>query len=192
MATTPSGGNHFYFHDFGMENTASLIPNVDSRGNGGLIVAPPSPGLVADADDNTCAVGKYEWVQESLQQELTTPDLWLMDLYARKARAEAVKPKLSKGAYLQRFKRMEVASDAYKAKTVENVQNEVASALKKTRNNKLYKRAARLMDPDIGMTESEVFSVLIDAAEHSGLDEAEIRDAVANAAVYRNKAKRGN
>lgn len=46
-ATTPSGGWHFYFQHPGhdVRNSAGTIaPGVDFRGDGGFIVAPPTPG----------------------------------------------------------------------------------------------------------------------------------------------------
>ena len=52
---TGSGGMHLYFHhpagDLELRNTNSkLAPNVDTRGVGGYVVAPPSPGYTV-ADD---------------------------------------------------------------------------------------------------------------------------------------------
>lgn len=40
---TPSGGRHFYFTFAGERNSASKIgPGIDTRGEGGFIIAPPS------------------------------------------------------------------------------------------------------------------------------------------------------
>jgi hypothetical protein len=40
---TPSGGRHFYFKFAGERNSASKIgPGIDTRGEGGFIIAPPS------------------------------------------------------------------------------------------------------------------------------------------------------
>ncbi|MEO5367728.1 MAG: bifunctional DNA primase/polymerase, partial [Magnetococcus sp. WYHC-3] len=43
-ALTPGGGKHLYFQDFGASNKTGFIPGVDFRGEGGYIIAPPSPG----------------------------------------------------------------------------------------------------------------------------------------------------
>lgn len=45
MARTPSGSVHLYFKSVGIRSTASVIaPGVDTRGEGGLVILPPSGG----------------------------------------------------------------------------------------------------------------------------------------------------
>lgn len=79
-AMTPSGGRHFYFRQpagYDLRNTASkLAPKVDTRANGGYVVAPPSV-----LDDR---YGKaYIWVPgcelDVPPQDLPEPPDWLLE-----------------------------------------------------------------------------------------------------------------
>lgn len=42
VATTPSGGKHYYFLDQGLGNATGIMLNVDFRGEGGYVLVPPS------------------------------------------------------------------------------------------------------------------------------------------------------
>ena len=55
---TGGGGRHFYFKcpTFPFRNTAGKLPGIDTRGDGGMIVAPPS---------NHRSGRKYEWSAET-------------------------------------------------------------------------------------------------------------------------------
>ena len=72
---TGSGGNHYFFrlpedyHDNGLlKNTTGTIgPGVDTRGDGGYIILPPSTHVSGDA---------YEWVRP-LTVEVEPPE-WLI------------------------------------------------------------------------------------------------------------------
>src|SRR5215218_2180647 len=68
-ARTPSGGLHFYYrHVYGARNSISdIAENVDVRGEGGYVIAPPSPG--------------YTWVDKSPVAD--APE-WLLDLIREK------------------------------------------------------------------------------------------------------------
>jgi hypothetical protein len=44
VAHSPRGGKHLYFQDMGCGNKTGFLPGVDFRGEGGYIIAPPSPG----------------------------------------------------------------------------------------------------------------------------------------------------
>jgi RecA-family ATPase len=50
---TPSGGMHVYFaHSPGLRNTAGKLgPGLDTRGDGGYVIVPPSPGYVWRTQD---------------------------------------------------------------------------------------------------------------------------------------------
>lgn len=51
---TQSGGRHFYFHrpegERWQNSAKKLGPGVDTRGDGGYVLAPPSPGYVVEVD----------------------------------------------------------------------------------------------------------------------------------------------
>lgn len=72
---TPRGGSHRYFRQPAGEwrNTASLIaPGVDTRADGGYVVAPPS--FLESG-------GGYQWMPEfELTSDLSEPPKWLVDL----------------------------------------------------------------------------------------------------------------
>lgn len=61
IARTPSGGAHPYFHAISdTKSTASKIaPGVDTRGEGGYVIVPPSPG--------------YSWIKGELDDAALLP-----------------------------------------------------------------------------------------------------------------------
>lgn len=65
-ALTPGGGKHLYFQDFGASNKTGFIPGVDFRGEGGYIIAPPSPG--PNGSDKM-----YAWVKGCRITEVLPP-----------------------------------------------------------------------------------------------------------------------
>jgi len=85
-ACSPSGSIHYYFRfpdGVKIKNSASeLAPGVDVRGEGGMVVAPPSvkPG-----------VGSYEWLNEA---DIADAPQWLLDLVIDKgdARVASAEP----------------------------------------------------------------------------------------------------
>ena len=71
VVKTPSGGLHYYFNypDDGSTwgNTASKIgPGVDTRGQGGQVVAPPTAG--------------YDWIVTPEEEPVADAPAWLLDL----------------------------------------------------------------------------------------------------------------
>ncbi len=77
---TPSGGSHRYYKqpfDGNYRNTQSEIAyKVDTRADGGYVVAPPS---VLEAG------GGYQWIEEfELTADLSEPPKWLLDLLESK------------------------------------------------------------------------------------------------------------
>jgi len=80
---TPTGGLHIYFkYPEGKEvgSRTGVAPGVDSRGNGGQIVAPPSIHMIG---------GKYEWI-EPLTTPLAEIPEWLLDIILRPKPKEKV------------------------------------------------------------------------------------------------------
>ena len=78
---TPSGGGHAYFRwpGPGWGNTASrFVHGVDTRGEGGYVIAPPSCG----------SAGPYRWVADGMEQRLlrgtrrTSPRSWRSTLWS--------------------------------------------------------------------------------------------------------------
>jgi hypothetical protein len=77
MAISPSGSLHYYFRhpgsDAQIKNSSSeLAPGVDVRGDGGMVVAPPTK-----RHD-----GQYRWLNEL---EIAEPPQWLHDLVIRRS-----------------------------------------------------------------------------------------------------------
>ena len=79
--TTGSGGSHHYYllpKDLKVPNLSSLIPGVDLRSKGGLVVAPGSAHQSGS---------RYEWKAGCSPDEIAIaePDAWLCDLIANAA-----------------------------------------------------------------------------------------------------------
>ena len=87
-ARTPSGGRHFYFLGDGMRNTAKRVPGCDTRGEGGYVVVPPTPG--------------YEWIDEC---DIVQPPEELMRVLAKPRPRTGGKP----AAYAERALANEIA-----------------------------------------------------------------------------------
>ena len=73
-AESGGGGNHYYFHHVdGLRNTSGRLGRgIDTRGDGGYIILPPS---------NHYSGGRYEWELSSLpgQQPLAELPTWILD-----------------------------------------------------------------------------------------------------------------
>jgi hypothetical protein len=74
-ADTPSGGAHLYFAGGGSRNKASFLPGLDTRAEGGYVVAPPSP--------HPEAPGRYRWVNWGTP--IAAPPAWLLEVIERGA-----------------------------------------------------------------------------------------------------------
>lgn len=84
-AITGSGGKHFYFKYPGPEyrNTAGRLgPGLDTRGDGGLVVAPPSPHKSGN---------EYTWENSPEDTELAEVPAWLLELLKSEAPVELPK-----------------------------------------------------------------------------------------------------
>jgi hypothetical protein len=64
VAHSPRGGKHLYFQDMGCGNKTGFLPGVDFRGEGGYIIAPPSPGPNGKV---------YAWEQGSKITDMVLP-----------------------------------------------------------------------------------------------------------------------
>jgi Bifunctional DNA primase/polymerase, N-terminal/Primase C terminal 1 (PriCT-1) len=65
---TPSGGEHFYFRHPGGEirnSAGKLGPGLDVRGDGGYVVAPPTPGY--EPDEEAPIAELPEWLRELMR-----------------------------------------------------------------------------------------------------------------------------
>ena len=71
VVRTGSGGTQWYFRPTGAGNRAKMLPNVDWRGRGGYVVAPPS--LHASG-------GRYEWIAGPDDRPLPDAPEWLAQL----------------------------------------------------------------------------------------------------------------
>lgn len=68
VAITPSGGRHYYYKHPGkvVRNSVDLLPGIDVRGDGGYVVAPPTPG--------------YRW--ENPDAPIADLPTWVLELIA--------------------------------------------------------------------------------------------------------------
>ena len=80
QARTPHGWHHYFRHPgFTVSNRAGLLPNVDVRGDGGYVVAPPSHG--PDGNES------YYWVRDPFDYPLADAPDWLLDMLRGSERA---------------------------------------------------------------------------------------------------------
>ena len=128
---TPSGGEHWWFeYPTGLDigNRAGFLPGLDIRGNGGLVVVPPS----------TTGAGAYEWIVAPWDQPIAEPPGWLIELACTPAalavgRPRTVRPAVSGG----------VSAAAVVAELIRQAER-VEHASHGTRNDTLFKAAADL------------------------------------------------
>jgi Bifunctional DNA primase/polymerase, N-terminal/AAA domain len=175
QAISPSGSVHYYFRHpgFQIKNSASAIaPGVDVRGDGGMVVAPPSvkPGK-----------GVYRW-----RNDLPIADApqWLLDrIIAGKEKPEPQLTISQQAAALVRQPRDgfdDIADDvrrresggysrAYLDKALDGERAIVANTSKGNRNEQLNKSSFALgqLVPH-GLTEKEVIDAMFDAAMTCG------------------------
>jgi Bifunctional DNA primase/polymerase, N-terminal len=90
MAISPSGSVHRYFAHPGNKvwsRSGDIAPGVDCKGDGGMVVAPPSimPARAATADKPAKPGGAYRWLNDL---RIAPAPQWLLDIVC----AETVKP----------------------------------------------------------------------------------------------------
>ena len=155
-AQSPSGSLHFYFkYPWGLEDgskvktTAAIVPGVDVRGDGGMVIAPPSvrPGK-----------GMYRWVDEG---EVADAPQWLLSLVIEKPYDPQYKTNGKGSGH----------STAYACAAMERECEKVAQATKGLRNHALNCAAFALAQLVSGgeLDSNEVMSRLFEAASANGL-----------------------
>lgn len=160
-ATTANGGTHVFFnHVDGVRNRAAIADGVDTRGEGGYIVAPGS--VMADGR-------KYQWVDfdgEGLPALADAPE-WLLDLVISKAPAP-VETKPREYVY-----QPEDASgkEGYASKAFTLELDRLSSAPKGQRGQQLFASACSIGELVAGgyVSRSEAEAGLLDAAISNGL-----------------------
>ena len=157
-AITVRGGRHNYFKYTGpIPSTADRIaPGLDTRGDAGYIVAPPSIWKNGR---------RYEWSVDSID-ELTIAPEWLVQL----ARNRTIVP-ISERALAAIRRPHSGAPSAYGAAALEYEIEALASTPPGSRNHALNKTAFALFQLVAGgeLSEQEVLDRLIEAANANGL-----------------------
>jgi len=153
--TTPSGGVHFVFrHSPGLGNTAGKLgPKLDTRGDGGYIVAAPSQ----------VAGNPYRWLGKVPIQPLPG---WLLTMLRPPKRTPKAVRKADLGGYAGKVATLEL--------------NRVETAAEGTRNDTLN-RAAFALGTLVGaglLGVEDVRARLMNAAAACGLSEQESRQTV--------------
>ena len=153
---TPSGGRHLYFtHPGGRVKTGAgqesgLGPGLDVRGDGGMVLAPPSyrPG------------GIYEWV-DGPEDPAELPEAWAALLRADQA-PEGVEPSDGAG---------QAPTMPYGQTALDLEALEVAEALEGNRNDRLNLAAFRLgqLAAEDKLNLNDAGNRLLEAAVYSGL-----------------------
>jgi putative DNA primase/helicase len=163
---TPSGGMHLYFVMPGTDqplsnSTGKLGPGIDTRGQGGYIIAPPSVNSSGKS---------YQYVDESVG--LAKPPEWVIDLL--------IKPKK------EPWHAISVASilgddTLYGKAALEAIIAEMSATPEGERNDTLFRLSCRLGSLVAGGELSENLAKQIkDAAEIAGLDADEVEKTFAS------------
>jgi hypothetical protein len=164
-AATPSGGNHYLFqHIPGIRNTAGKLGNgLDTRGDGGYIVAVPS-----SIDGK-----RYRWTCPPGLFVVAKAPQWLVDLLLRED-----KPAPPPQDYTPRK-----APDAYVQRALDEEYAAVRGASPGTRNDQLNTSAFKLftMVENYGLDAHVVEQAMTEAALACGLQHHEIKSTLMSA-----------
>lgn len=169
VARTPRGGRHLYFaarDDLVVKNTAGKLgPGLDTRGEGGYVIAPPSINAAGIA---------YRWEHWGVFH--SAPD-WLVPASAPPAREPPVEP-----AQRPQDSRSGVRQ-GYGQAALRNECSRVAAAPEGERNSTLFASAAAIFELVAGgeLSDGEARSALIQAAHIAGLSDREIGPTLASA-----------
>lgn len=160
-ATTANGGTHIFFtHVDGIRNRAAIAPGVDTRGEGGYILAPGS--VMADGR-------RYEWIdwQEESLPEIADAPAWLVDMVKTKAPAEP--QQVAKREYT--YQPDHGATAAYFARGFDLELAKVANAPQGSRGKQLYDSACSIGEMVAGghISRSAAEAGLMDAARACGV-----------------------
>jgi hypothetical protein len=164
-AETGSGGAHLLFA-YPSEGTwpntrRRLGPGVDTRGDGGYIVAAPSVHPLGT---------QYRWCEPP--EDLAAPPGWLLDLLAGRPAAPVAAPRLPLGEY----------ADAYWVRALRGEVDELLATPEGSgRNARLHRAACRLGQLEArGANPGLVEDALVQAAAVVGISPAEARRQVRN------------
>ncbi len=161
---TGSGGLHIYLRAWGpIANTAGKLgPGLDTRGDGGYVVAPPSLHVSGK---------RYRWIEEASEAD---PPAWLQSALDPPRQRHTTDLPIEAGTSRRR---------AYVVAAIERECIELAHAPEGTRNNKLNEAAyslARFIDTGEAHAD-KLIEVLTLAAEHAGLPPHEIERTIKSA-----------
>jgi hypothetical protein len=160
QAISPSGSLHFYFRHPGVniKNSASEIaPGVDVRGDGGMVLAPPSLKP---------SVGAYRWVNSL---PVAAAPQWLLGLILKQP--EPDQPSISERANVTIRKLHAGTDNSYAEAALRGECEAVASSTKGNRNDTLN-RAAFSLGTLVGagaLAEDDAINVMLNAATACGL-----------------------
>ena len=160
-AISPSGSIHRYFRHPGagikIKNSASEIgTGIDVRGDGGMVVAPPSV---------TPGIGAYRWLGRN---PIAAMPGWLIELTREKPRAA---PTISQRAIAAIGRPTNGSASTYGEAAIEYEITALAQALPGSRNDTLNRAAFSLFQLVGGgeIQEGEVLDRLIEASTVNGL-----------------------
>lgn len=165
IITTPTGGMHLYYairEGVRLKNTSGLIaPGIDTRGEGGYVVAPPSrteKGAYTRQQDPAQLLQAPEWLVEKCRVELRQENRLRKPLRP----TDEMSPKVR-----------EVLTDRL---------NEIAGATAGQRNDTLNRHAFYLAGYiGRGFSESDLVALLLDAARQSDMPDWEARRTIDSA-----------
>ncbi|MBB6299927.1 AAA family ATPase [Rhizobium leucaenae] len=159
-ATTANGGTHVFFkHVDGVRNRAAIAPGVDTRGEGGYVLAPGS--VMADGR-------RYQWIDhdgDGMPEFADAPG-WLLDLVKTKE-APPVTPTQREYTYQPE----ESGSARYASRAMEMELDKLAGAPKGQRGQQLFASACSIGELVAAghIHRSDAEAGLIDAARANGL-----------------------
>jgi putative DNA primase/helicase len=165
-AITGTGGLHFLFrHVEGLRNSAGskLGPDLDTRGDGGYIIAPPS--IHPDTRE------PYRWDLEPDGELAPVPEWMVAALTAKPEREKPQGDRQGGNGGSPHDKR----ASRYALAALDAEAREVGSAAQGQRNDTLNRAAFRMgqLHESCGLSETVAASVLVTAAMNAGLEQAE-------------------
>lgn len=160
-ATTANGGTHIFFaHHPGVRNRAALAPGVDTRGDGGYVLAPGS--VMADGR-------RYAWIDHdgSDMPAFEPAPEWLLELVLPKAPEPAA---TTKREYTYQPE-PNTGAERYASRAFEMELDRLASAPKGQRGQQLFSSACSIGELVAAnlVSRSEAEAGLYDAAASNGL-----------------------
>jgi Bifunctional DNA primase/polymerase, N-terminal len=161
VVRTGGGGWHLLYAPTGLGNRVGLLPRMDWRGQGGLVVAPPS---------RHGSGGRYVWVRPLTAELPTVPAELHARLVPPRVERSSTPPALVAAAGSGRAARYARVALTREARTVASAQEGTCNhTLNRAAFNLGQLVAGDLLDPE------EVRSVLLDAALEAGNPETKAR-----------------